>query len=87
MLLVLLYAAFVDVELVVFEYGEEDGFGEGGGLGEEGGGAGFAGEFGWLGFDGGLGLEDDWPENPLPPAIGDQAGSCPGTQSEIGGLI
>ena len=27
------------------------------------------------------------PLKPFPPAIGDQAGSCPGTQSEIGGLV
>lgn len=40
----------------------------------------------------GAGFEDEFPAlppnaKPLPPAMGDQAGSCPGTQSEIGGLV
>ena len=42
--------------------------------------------------DGGLGdgstsLELPLPLKPLPPAIGDHAGSSPGTQSDISGLV
>lgn len=41
------------------------------------------------GLEGGFGSVSEFPlpPNPLPPAIGDQAGSSPGTQSEISGLV
>jgi len=81
-LLVLPYTVELgDDEPVVLEGGGGEG-----GFGDEGEGAGFVGGLGWLAFDGGLGSEDDFPAKPLPPAIGDQAGSWPGTQSEMGGL-
>lgn len=74
-------AELVNEEVVVL--GDED---DEGGFDGGGGAAGFTGGFGGLAFDGGLGFEDDFPAQPRPPAIGDQAGSWPGTQSEMGGL-